>query len=122
MKKLLAIAAIAVFAPSLAFAADVSGNWKIKTEAGGMDLVINCKLVQAGAALSGTCGPEGLPDAAPSTFTGGTVDGATAKWAYEVTFQDMKFNVAYTGTVNDATMTGTMNVLDMPSPFTATKQ
>ncbi len=122
MKKLLAIVAIAVLAPSLAAAADLTGNWKIKTEAGGMDLVVNCKLVQAGAALSGTCGPEGLPDAGPSTFTGGTVDGATAKWAYDVTFQDMKFNIAYTGTVKDATMTGTMSVADMPSPFTATKQ
>lgn len=121
MKTLLAIAAIAVLAPSLAAAADLSGNWKIKTEAGGMDLVIDCKMVQSGAALSGTCGLDGGPDA-PAPFTGGTVNGDTAKWAYDVTFQDMKFNVAYTGTVKDATMTGTMNVADMPSPFTATKQ
>jgi opacity protein-like surface antigen len=121
MKKLLAIAAIAVLAPSLAAAADLTGNWKLKTDAGGMELIINCKFVQAGAALSGTCGLDGAPDA-PSPFTGGTVDGATAKWGYEVNFQDMKFNVAYTGTVKDTTMSGTMNVLDMPSPFTATKQ
>ena len=120
MKKLFAIAAIALFVPSLAAAADLSGTWKIKANAGGMDLVIACKLVQAGAALTGTCGLDGAPDA-PSALKG-TVDGSSAKWAYDVTFQDMMFHVAFTGAAMDNAMTGTMDVADMPTPFTAAKQ
>jgi hypothetical protein len=120
MKKLFATVAIAVLAPSLAAAADLSGTWKLKSEAGGMELIINCKLAQAGAALSGTCGLDGAPDP-PSAFTG-IVDGATAKWVYDVMFQDMTFHVAFTGTATDSAMTGTMNVADMPSAFTGAKQ
>lgn len=120
MKKLLAIVAVAVLAPSLAAAADLSGTWKVKTDAGGMDLIINCKMAQAGAALTGTCGLDGDPGA-PSPFTG-TVDGAKAKWAYDVTFQDMMFHVVFAGDVKDAAMSGTMDVAGMASPFTAAKQ
>jgi opacity protein-like surface antigen len=120
MKTVFALAAIAVLAPSLAAAADLSGNWKLKTDAGGMEIIIDCKLAQAGAALSGTCGMDGAPDA-PSPFKG-TVAGSTAKWGYDVMFQDMTFHVTFTGTATDTAMTGTMNVLDMDSPFTGTKQ
>jgi len=120
MKKLFATVAIAVLAPSLAAAADLSGTWKIKTTAGDMDLIIDCKLVQAGAALSGTCGLDGAPDP-PSAFTG-IVDGSTAKWAYDVMFQDMTFHVGFTGVAMDSAMTGTMDVAGMGGPFTATKQ
>lgn len=121
MKTLFALAAVAVLAPSLAAAADLSGTWKLKTQAGGMEMVVNCKLAQAGAALSGNCGLDGGPDA-PTAFTGGTVDGASAKWGYDVTFQDMTFHITFTGTATDTAMTGTMSVADMPSPFTGTKQ
>jgi hypothetical protein len=120
MKKLLATVAIAVLAPSFAAAADLSGTWKIKTDAGGMDLIIDCKVAQAGGALTGTCGLDGAPDA-PSPFTG-SVDGTKAKWAYDVTFQDMMFHVAFAGDVKDSAMSGTMDVAGMASPFTATKQ
>jgi hypothetical protein len=120
MKTLLAVAAIAVLAPSLAAAADLSGAWKIKTDAGGMELVISCKLAQAGAALSGTCGLDGDPGA-PSALTG-SVDGSKAKWAYDVTFQDMMFHVVFAGEAKDSAMSGTMDVAGMASPFTAAKQ
>jgi hypothetical protein len=120
MKTLFALAAIAVLGPSLASAADLSGAWKLKTNAGGMDLVIDCKMVQAGAALTGTCGVDGAPDA-PSPFKG-TVDGSTAKWSYDVMFQDMTFHVTFAGAATGSAMTGTMNVLDMDSPFTGTRQ
>lgn len=121
MKTLFAAIAIALLAPSLAAAADLSGTWKLKTEAGGMELIVDCKLAQAGAALSGACGLDGAPDA-PSAFTGGTVDGSTAKWGYDVMFQDMTFHVTFTANATDSAMTGTMNVADMPSPFTGAKQ
>jgi hypothetical protein len=120
MKTLLATLAIAVLVPSLAAAADLSGMWKIKTDAGGMEIIVDCKLAQAGSALSGTCGLDGGPDA-PSPFTG-TVDGNNAKWAYDVMFQDMMFHVVFTGVAKDSAMTGTMDVAGMGGPFTATKQ
>ena len=74
MKTLLAIAAIAVLTPSLAAAADLTGTWKVKTKGGdGADIIVNCKIVQAGSALTGACGLDGAPDA-PAPLTG-SVDG-----------------------------------------------
>ncbi len=59
MKKLLLIAAAVLLAPGIAAAADISGAWKITTNANGQDLVVNCNFAQSGSALSGTCGLAG---------------------------------------------------------------
>jgi hypothetical protein len=121
MKTVLALAAVAVFAPSLAAAADLTGTWKIKTKGGdGADIVVNCKLAQAGSALTGACGLDGAPDA-PAPLTG-SVDGATVKWAYDVDFQGMKLHIAFTANATDAAMTGNMDLAGMATPFTAAKQ
>ena len=121
MKTLLAVAAIAMLAPSLAVAADMTGTWKLKAKGGdGADIVVNCKLVQAGSALSGACGLDGAPDA-PAALTG-SVAGAAVKWAYDVDFQDMKLHIAFAATATDTAMTGTMDLAGMSSPFTAAKQ
>ena len=119
MKKLAMIAAAILLAPGVAAAADLSGAWKLNANANDMPLVIDCNFTQTGAALTGTCGLEG-PDK-PSPVTG-TVDGNTAKWAYDVTFQDMPLHVALTATTTDTTMTGAMDVAGMSIPFTAKKQ
>ena len=116
-----AVAAAALLSPGFASAAtDASGSWKLDTS-GDMPLTVMCKLAQAGAALSGTCGLVGAPDP-PAAFSGGTVDGTTAKWAYDITFQDMPLHVAYTADVQGAAMTGTMDVAGMSIPFKGAKQ
>jgi hypothetical protein len=121
MKKLALIAAACLFAPGLAAAADLTGAWKISANVADMPITILCNLTQSGAALSGTCGLQDGPGA-PTAFTGGTVDGDAAKWAYDDKFQDMPLHVAYTAVVKDAAMTGTVTVFDMPNPFTAVRQ
>ena len=121
MKTLLAVAVIAMLAPSVAAAADLTGTWKIKTKGGdGADIVVNCKLAQAGTALTGACGLDGAPDA-PAPLTG-SVNGAAVKWAYDASFQDMKLHIAFAATATDSAMTGTMDLAGMSSPFTAAKQ
>ena len=121
MKTLLAIAAIAVLTPSLAAAADLTGTWKVKTKGGdGADIIVNCKIVQAGSALTGACGLDGAPDA-PAPLTG-SVDGGAAKWAYDVSFQDMKLHIAFAANATDSAMTGSMDLAGMTTPFTAAKQ
>jgi hypothetical protein len=119
MKMLPWIVAAALLAPGAAFAADISGAWKITT-GGDMPLTLDCKFTQAGSALTGGCGLDGATDP-PAQLTG-TVDGSTAKWAYDVSFQDQKFHVDFTGDVKDAAMSGNMVVAGMTTPFTATKQ
>ena len=119
MKKLVLITAALLLAPGAAAAADLTGAWKIAANINDMPITIVCNLTQSGAALSGTCG---LQDAPPTAFSGGAVDGDSAKWAYDDKFQDMPLHVAYTAVVKDSGMTGTVTVFDMPNPFTATKQ
>lgn len=121
MKKLALLAAAFLLAPGAAAAADLTGAWKIAASVSDMPMTIICNITQSGAALSGTCGLQDQPDP-PTAFTGGTVDGDNAKWAYDVKFQDMPLHVAYAGVVKDAAMTGTITVFDMPSPFTAEKE
>ncbi len=120
MKKLALIAAVLLLAPGVAAAADLTGAWTISTNVNDMPFTIVCNLTQTGAALGGTCGVKDAPDK-PSVLTG-AVDGDNAKWAYDVTFQDMPLHIAFAGVAKDAAMTGTITVLDMPSPFTAVKQ
>ena len=123
MKKLLiAAAAAALFAPSLASAADLSGVWKIVANVQDMTVDVTCDLTEQGAALSGTCGRTDAGGETP-VATSGTVDGSTAKWAYDVNFQGMPLHIAYTGDVkSDTAMEGTLDVAGGQGTFTATKQ
>ncbi len=121
MKKLALIAAALLLAPGVAAAADITGAWKLDANVADMPMTIVCNITQTGNALSGTCGLKDQPDP-PTPFTGGTIDGSTAKWAYDIKFQDMPLHVAYAAEVDGAAMKGTINVLDMPSPFTGAKQ
>ena len=119
LRILAALAALSI--PGVAAAADVSGAWKVSTNANGQALTINCSLAQAAAALSGTCG---LADGSetPAQLTG-TVDGDKAAWAYDVDFQGQKLHVSFAGMVDSPTaMSGEMEVFGSKSPFTAVKQ
>ena len=121
MRKLLLISALAVLAPGVASAADLSGAWKLAVDVSGMMINITCNLTQQGAALSGTCARTDAAGEKPSAVTG-SVDGSTAKWAYDVDFNGMPLHIAYTGNVtSDTAMTGTLDVAGGSGTFTATK-
>ena len=120
MKTLALIAAALLLAPGVAAAADLTGAWTISTNVADMPFTIVCNMTQTGAVLGGTCGVKDAPDK-PSVLTG-AADGDSAKWAYDVTFQDMPLHVDFAGVAKGSAMSGTISVLDMPSPFTAVKQ
>ena len=123
MKKLL-IAAMtaALIGPGVAAAGDVSGDWKVALDANGTAINVKCHLDQKGGALTGSCGPADVQGVDPAPLIG-TVDGATAKWAYDVKFNDMPMHIAYTATVkSDTAMEGTVDAGQGALPFTAAKQ
>jgi hypothetical protein len=128
MNKLLMIAAAAAAAlslPGLASAADVSGAWKVTTNAGDMMYHSTCNFTLAGGALTGTCvSTDASPDGSapkPSTIVG-SASGSTAKWGYDITFGDMMLHLDYVGTLSsDTAMAGKVSVAGMDLDFTATK-
>lgn len=102
-----------------ASAADFSGTWNISSKVGDNPVSIECTLVQRGDTLTGTCKPAQFD---PSTTTG-TVSGSQATWGYDVVFNGNRNHVAYEATLAaDGTLTGTLHLGPMPTPFTAVRQ
>ena len=99
--------------------ADFSGSWNISSKVGQNPVSIQCTLVQSGSKLSGTCKPAQF-DASPTT---GSVTGGNAKWGYDVVFNGNQNHVEYEATLGaDGTLSGTLHLGPMPTPFTAVKQ
>ncbi len=121
VQQLTAVLAVVAIAPSSAWAADFSGTWRIANVFNGATAIIMCTLEQADNKLSGTCRPE-IPGIEPSTLTG-TVDGASAKWGYDVVFNGNAARVDYEAQIAaDGTLKGNVLRNGSPSPITAVKQ
>jgi hypothetical protein len=121
MKKLLLIGAAALLVPGIAAAADLTGSWKLDLNIADMKVPVGCTLIQTGAALTGTCNRTDQEEK-PNAVTG-AVDGAVAKFAYNVDFGDMPLHVAYTGNItSDTAMSGTLEVAGTMGTFTGAKQ
>jgi hypothetical protein len=118
--QLAAALAVVAIAPFTASADDFSGTWRIENVFNGASAVITCALAQADNKLSGTCRPE-IPGIEPSTLTG-TVDGASAKWGYDVVFNGNAARVDYVAELAaDGTLKGNVLRNGSPSPLTGTK-
>jgi hypothetical protein len=117
---LIAAASAALLSPAIASAQDLSGTWKLDLSIAGMDYHAECKMAQAAMALSGNCsGGEGQGAVAMT----GTVDGTTAKFAYDITYQGNPMHVAYTGNVtSDTAMDGSVDVQIAQGTFKAMKE
>jgi hypothetical protein len=119
--KLTRLWVLVTVAPSAAWAADFSGTWRIDNVFNGASAIITCTLVQAASALTGSCRPE-IPGVAASDLTG-TVDGANAKWGYDVVFNGNAARVDYVAELAaDGTLKGNVLRNGSPSPITAVKQ
>ena len=119
--RLIPFAVLAALAPGAASAADFSGTWKIDNLFNGSSSTITCTIVQAGAALSGSCKPE-IPGIAASSLTG-AVDGSSAKWGYDVVFNGNPARVDYLAELAaDGTFKGSLLRNGSPSPITGVKQ
>ncbi len=122
MKRLtmIAAAAVALTAPSLAFAADVSGSWKLTVKVGDMDVPVTCNLTQDATAIGGTCARSDGGETAAQVK--GTVAGDQASWGYDVKYQDMPLHLDYKTTSLSATaMAGTISVAGQDGTFIGTK-
>lgn len=108
----------AVLIAHSAFGADFSGDWNISSAVGDNPVSIACTIVQRGDTLTGTCQPQNFD---PSAVTG-TVAGSAATWGYEVVFNGNLNRVVYEATLGaDGTLTGTLHLGAMPTPFTAVR-
>jgi len=102
--KLAHVLGAAALVPSLAAAADFSGTWKLDNTFNGAVTAIFCTIVQEGDELSGSCRPD-LRGMDATNLTG-TVDGAEAKWGYDLVFNgnparvDFEVTLAEDGSVS----------------------
>ena len=119
--KLAKLVAVAALAPSVVWAADFSGTWRIDNVFNGASAIITCTLAQAGNTLTGNCKPE-IPGIAPSELKG-TVDGSSAKWGYDVVLNGNPARVDYVAELAaDGTLKGNVLRNGSPSPITGVKQ
>ena len=104
-----------------AHATDVTGLWELSTRINQTPVVIHCSVLQIGVDLSGWCRPEsnGID---PSAITG-QLDGANARWGYDVVFRGQKNHVDYSATLTSPTaMTGVLTGTGAPAAFTAVRK
>jgi 3-phenylpropionate/cinnamic acid dioxygenase small subunit len=119
MKKLLIVAAMAI-APAAAFATNLTGTWKIDSSVGTTPLVVDCKLLQQGEALTGQCAPRN-PGVAPADVRG-SVKGTKAQWGYGVLSRGNQGRVAFEAEITSASnLTGTMVLDGKPNAFKASR-
>jgi hypothetical protein len=115
----LALASILVLVGiQTAFAADVTGTWKMATDVQGQAGSPTFVLKQVGEAVTGTY--KGQLGEAPVT---GTMKGNELVLNYKVSGQGMELEVKYTGTVDGNSIKGKLSLGEMgDGTFTGTKQ
>jgi hypothetical protein len=119
--KLIHFVAAAVFAPAVASAADFSGTWKLDNTFNGKVAVIQCTLVQADNALSGSCKPD-VPGMEASRLTG-MVDGTKARWGYDLVFNGKPARVDYeVALAADGSLSGNLLRNGAGSPIKGVRQ
>lgn len=119
--KLGQLAALAMCASSVAAAADFAGDWRLDNAFNGTVAVIRCTLVQSGSVLSGSCKPE-VNGMAATPLTG-TVEGAKAKWGYDLVFNGKPARVDYEVTLAaDGSLIGSLLRNGSASPIKGVRQ
>jgi hypothetical protein len=117
--KLVPIIAALAFTPAFAAAADFSGTWKMENTFNGKVSGLSCTLVQAADALTGSCKPDGME----ATRLTGKVDGAKAKWGYDLVFNGKPARVDFEVTLAaDGKMSGNLLRNGSGSPITGVRQ
>jgi hypothetical protein len=119
-RMLLATSAAAVFLTTSAIAADanVAGEWDFTVESPAGTGTPHFSLKQQGAAISGTY--KGALGEAPVT---GSVKGNAVTIQFRVDAQGMEMDVIYKGTVDGASMSGTVTLGDFgEGKFTGKKK
>ncbi len=101
-------------------AIDLSGDWQFNSKAGQAPLIVDCRIQQTGAVLSGNCELR-APDSTPAPFTG-SVAGSKAQWGYSGVFRGSPGTVQFDTEVKSATqLTGTLKLNGNPSALAGSK-
>ena len=104
---------------TIAFAADVSGDWRVKTSAAGREGTSDCAFTQKGADVTGTCKSE----RGSVQFTG-KVEGDRIEFGYKTDSEGGPVTVVFKGKVasNDK-MSGSILAVEfsVEGEFTATR-
>jgi hypothetical protein len=121
MKKSLAILAVALGIAVIAAYAfvDVSGTWEMTSEGRQGPRTTEITIEQDGNNIKVTM--PGFRGGDPIVAEG-TVDGNNIEWSVTRETPRGEFTMTYKGTVDGDTMSGTMNVMDRESEWTAKKK
>jgi hypothetical protein len=82
------------FFSAIAFAADVTGDWRVQTSAAGRQNESTCAFTQQGADVSGTCKSE-----RGTVQFAGKVDGDRITWTYKSDSEGGPVTVVFKGKV-----------------------
>jgi hypothetical protein len=119
VKQVLLIAAAAILlAPAVAFAADISGVWKLEaTGPRGGASATTCTLTRTGDSIAGSC----LTAQGTTVEVTGAVKGDDVDFGYNLAGSPLR--VEFTGAIqSDGSIKGTVTAAIPPAPFTGTKQ
>lgn len=118
MKHILVLAAVALCAPTIACAKDVSGAWKFEaTGARGGASTMTCTLTRSGNTLTGSC----VTRRGSTVDVSGTVTGDNVDFGYIATGSPL--HVDFKGVIqSDGSIKGTVTAAIPPVPFIGTKQ
>lgn len=121
---LLALAVCALAPP--AFAADLSGTWKLTAKVETFGFVLHCQFTQAGEKLNGVCTDMSTNDAkhrpqGSHTLTSGEVVGDKVRFSYKTHFMLVPFTCTYSGVVAGDSFSGEAQAPGHKGVFTAVR-
>jgi hypothetical protein len=118
MKRVILLATVALLAPAIACADDVSGAWKFEaTGPRGGSTTMTCTLTRSGNAIAGSC----VTQQGSTVEVSGTVTGADVDFGYNVAGGPL--HVDFKGSIqSDGSIKGAVTAAIAPVPFTGTKQ
>ena len=117
VKSLLVVLMLAASAAT-AFAADLSGTWKVDGSVSSNSVNYACTLKQDGDRLTGTATLEGKDH--PVT---GTVTGKAVTWKFTVDYNGTPLEITFDGTRDsDTDITGKIDVMGYGGEFRAKRQ
>lgn len=104
-------------------AAQAVGIWRVNGEISGKAFVLECRLGENGAQVSGVCteieknGKRGKQH----VLSRGSVNGPAIRWTYPTKVMMMSIDIDFSGTRNGANMTGSVLAKGRQGVFSAQK-
>jgi hypothetical protein len=122
-----ALALISLAAASPAAAAGVGGDWRVTGDVSGRAFALDCRFEPKGGGFGGVCvelagGDAHVQPGKTHAVSDGAVSGQKVSWSYPVSVMMMKLNVAFTGALDGARMSGAVTTAGRKGAFTAIRR